>query len=426
MKNIYKLSILAIVFTLSGIIFPITAFGDVGNSGNKIIATTKSSTFINSKINVNNVKDSSGVIGDRITPSLKISNEKLYMLTSGDMFISWDTDKLATSRVVYDGTSHKTINHAVNIGYASSTEEVSILVKKHKMLITGLLPNTQYFFRPISVNDNITKIGNEKTFSLSTSNVNNTKNLTELVMGCPYIEGYLRMGDNNDIGQVKELQEFFKNSEGFSEIKVTGVFGQATYNAVVSFQKKYKKEILTPWGITNPTGYVYYTTQKKINEISCGRNINLTQNQKSEISRANLLINKLREEGKMNKVDINALGRADTTQTKGKIKTTGLAIAGNTKKVESSQNGQIASIVGSIKGNDSSKNGTTTKTVMKKGIFASFFGSVKNGISSVFDSIKRFFVGNSSKEEYIENNISKNKTSTTSTTVASSSEKTEK
>ena len=38
---------------------------------------------------------------------------------------------------------------------------------------------------------------------------------------------------------------------------------------MAAFQKKYKDDILMPWGIYEPSGTVFYTTQKKINEIYC-------------------------------------------------------------------------------------------------------------------------------------------------------------
>jgi len=42
--------------------------------------------------------------------------------------------------------------------------------------------------------------------------------------------------------------------------------------SVHDFQDKYRSDVLTPWGIGRSTGFVYYTTQKKINEIYCHYN----------------------------------------------------------------------------------------------------------------------------------------------------------
>ena len=76
------------------------------------------------------------------------------------------------------------------------------------------------------------------------------------------------MGRNNDPEEVRKLQGFL-NAEMGSSIPITGFFGQLTDEAVRAFQSKYATEILGPWGINTPTGYVYLTTRKKINEIFC-------------------------------------------------------------------------------------------------------------------------------------------------------------
>ena len=43
------------------------------------------------------------------------------------------------------------------------------------------------------------------------------------------------------------------------------------FNAVEQFQSKYAQDVLTPWGFTAPTGYVYTTTIKEINKIYCSK-----------------------------------------------------------------------------------------------------------------------------------------------------------
>ncbi len=83
-----------------------------------------------------------------------------------------------------------------------------------------------------------------------------------------YLEGYIRYGTDNNPGEVEKLQTFLNEYEG-EDIPVTGFYGDITLKAVNRFQVKYSDEILAPWGINTPTGYVYKTTQRKINDIKC-------------------------------------------------------------------------------------------------------------------------------------------------------------
>lgn len=80
----------------------------------------------------------------------------------------------------------------------------------------------------------------------------------------------IKLGSNNDVGDVKDLEDFLNAFEGES-LEVNGVYDQADFDAVKRFQTKYASEILTPWGIKNPTWYVFKTTTEKINEIYCSK-----------------------------------------------------------------------------------------------------------------------------------------------------------
>jgi uncharacterized repeat protein (TIGR01451 family) len=85
----------------------------------------------------------------------------------------------------------------------------------------------------------------------------------------PYLTEYLRYGKNNNSTEVVKLQQFLNNHLHLN-LSTSGYFDLATEQGVRSFQQQYRDEILTPWGLERDSGYVYYTTQKKINEIMCG------------------------------------------------------------------------------------------------------------------------------------------------------------
>ncbi len=80
----------------------------------------------------------------------------------------------------------------------------------------------------------------------------------------PYLEEYIRYGTSGE--EVEKLQTFL-NEYLHEDLPVTGYYGDMTLELVNRFQMKHANEILEPWGITEPTGYVYKTTQRKINDI---------------------------------------------------------------------------------------------------------------------------------------------------------------
>ncbi|HMO78495.1 MAG TPA: peptidoglycan-binding domain-containing protein [Candidatus Paceibacterota bacterium] len=78
---------------------------------------------------------------------------------------------------------------------------------------------------------------------------------------------YLRLGQAANNWEVMKLQMFLTGQGFFTP--ATGIFDTTTDANVRLFQAKYPAEILAPWGITEPTGYVYKTTLWKLNNIVC-------------------------------------------------------------------------------------------------------------------------------------------------------------
>ncbi len=83
-----------------------------------------------------------------------------------------------------------------------------------------------------------------------------------------YLTEYIGYGRDNNPEEVERLQTFLNEEEGES-LPVTGFYGEMTLAAVNRLQVKYASEILEPWGITEPTGYVYKTTTTFINNRKC-------------------------------------------------------------------------------------------------------------------------------------------------------------
>jgi len=76
--------------------------------------------------------------------------------------------------------------------------------------------------------------------------------------------------NSNSSGDVKDLEDFLNVFE-WESLEVDWIYGQDDFDAVKRFQRKYDDIILTPWGITQPTWYVYKTTTKTINDIYCSK-----------------------------------------------------------------------------------------------------------------------------------------------------------
>lgn len=84
-----------------------------------------------------------------------------------------------------------------------------------------------------------------------------------------YLNEHLRYGDVNDGDEVRKLQVFLQQYDLNEKPAITGFFDRRTERSVKEFQIMYDADILKPWGINEPTGYVYLTTKKKINELHC-------------------------------------------------------------------------------------------------------------------------------------------------------------
>ncbi len=85
---------------------------------------------------------------------------------------------------------------------------------------------------------------------------------------CDTMKTFMKKGRKNNVAEVKRLQAFLNGNLGLN-IPTTGFFGNMTFDAVKTFQLKYRTNVLTPWGIDYSTGYFYKTTQRQMNMLLC-------------------------------------------------------------------------------------------------------------------------------------------------------------
>lgn len=81
---------------------------------------------------------------------------------------------------------------------------------------------------------------------------------------CYTFKNTIKYKDQGD--DVKALQTALQK-QGFFNGIVDGYFLEETGDAVISFQEKYKSEILTPYGLKSGTGFVGKTTISKLNKL---------------------------------------------------------------------------------------------------------------------------------------------------------------
>ncbi len=243
---------------------------------------------------------------------IQISEEQSEV-TSDSVTIAWTTDHPATSRVIWDTISHSDASTTeagpVNYGYANSTIEDPALVTSHSVLVSGLSSGTQYFFRTVS-HGSPEAVGSEQSVTTSPTpspapassggggggssggqggsinpGVGSAQPAQGTVLGvatadrCDLrLNSYIKFGAKNDSNDVKKLQTYLNDFEGENLI-ITEVYDKATFEAVKRFQVKYWEEVLLSWSpfgskdTMTPSGYVYKTTQSKINALVCPDNL---------------------------------------------------------------------------------------------------------------------------------------------------------
>jgi uncharacterized protein YegL len=205
---------------------------------------------------------------------LTISNEKVVYMGNGTAVVTWSTNVPATSKVVYAQTSVPVKGVAPLYGYDAVTVKDNALVTSHSMTVSGLVDGVAYYFRPISDKTNTTEVvGVEVSYNFAPVVVPGT---------CNYLLEFIQLGADNNPVEVMKLERFLNEFEG-ENLVVNGVYEQVDFDAVERFQNKYFADILGPWGHDAPTGYVYITTKKKINEIYCQKAFPLSAGEQTEI-----------------------------------------------------------------------------------------------------------------------------------------------
>ncbi|MEK7115252.1 MAG: putative Ig domain-containing protein [Patescibacteria group bacterium] len=93
---------------------------------------------------------------------LKITDATVQAATNGDILVSWETNKPATSRVIFDLVSEA--NKTKDFTYDFATPDDTDLVVSHQVNLGQLEPNKTFYLRAVSKKGSEVVVGNELTF----------------------------------------------------------------------------------------------------------------------------------------------------------------------------------------------------------------------------------------------------------------------
>lgn len=116
-------------------------------------------------------KDTEGNISDTLTEvyeiAPKINDSSIIVASSSttSFTITWTTDRLSHSRMIFGTKSKKVKGSGTNYGYDKSTIEATQKKTSHSVTITGLTPGGTYYYRVIS-RGSPEQVGEEKTITL--------------------------------------------------------------------------------------------------------------------------------------------------------------------------------------------------------------------------------------------------------------------
>ncbi len=91
----------------------------------------------------------------------------------------------------------------------------------------------------------------------------------------------IKLGAQNDPEQVKLLEQYLNAYEN-AKLPVDGIYSAQDRSAVILWQEKHASEILTPWGETKGTGYIFTTSLKKFKSLFLAQCQKETPNIKSD------------------------------------------------------------------------------------------------------------------------------------------------
>lgn len=104
-------------------------------------------------------------IEQKVKVAAIITNISSWTPNFGEISINWTSDRLTSTRVVYDTVTHESLDMTkTNFGYpnSSSTSNIDPKVSEHSIILSGLSDGTTYYWRVVSESSTVA-VGAEKT-----------------------------------------------------------------------------------------------------------------------------------------------------------------------------------------------------------------------------------------------------------------------
>ncbi len=225
-----------------------------------------------------------------ITPPTLTSIATSSLSTTGAT-ITWTTDEVATSTILYGLTTA--------YGTASSS---AVATTSHSITLSGLTLNTLYHFQ-VNSYDSVGNLATSSDVTFTTdaeptptpaptptssggplfgsgisseiSTNDNIKKRNPTDICTPHIQALASISiqnTGNNADTVRKIQTFLNTYEKETLI-VDGIYKKADVDAIKRFQVKYRAQILSPYGLTTPTGIVFRATIAKMNAVVCGEKL---------------------------------------------------------------------------------------------------------------------------------------------------------
>lgn len=168
------------------------------------------------------------------------------------------------SEIPNDPIKQKDIRQAL-AGALDTTELVKKLFGVNgKTVSSPFLPNLFGFASPDAI---IQKSANDSAALFLKQGYTNQNGKLVKTIANGGLQQDLAEGSTN-ISDVKKLQTCLaRDASVYPEGTISGIFGKSTKTAVIQFQEKYAKEILTPNNLSSGTGKVGLATRQKLNAI---------------------------------------------------------------------------------------------------------------------------------------------------------------